>query len=53
MSDIQQMFHQILKTQDDQQTLRFLGRDNPNQASEDYAMAVHVFGNANSPCCAN
>ena len=24
MSDIQQMFHQILKTQDDQQTLRFL-----------------------------
>ena len=53
MSDIQQMFHQILKTQDDQQTLRFLWRDNPNQAFEDYAMTVHVFGNANSPCCAN
>ena len=53
MSDIQQMFHLVLTNQDDQQALRFLWRDNPNQAFEDYAMMVHVFGKANSPCCAN
>ena len=53
MSDIQQMFHQVLTNQDDQQALRFLWRDNPNQAFEDYAMTAHVFGKADSPCCAN
>ena len=53
MSDIQQMFHQVLTNQDDQQALRFLWRDNPNQAFQDYAMTVHVFGKADSPCCAN
>ena len=42
MSDIQQMFHQVLTNQDDQQALRFLWRDNPNQAFEDYVMTVHV-----------
>ena len=53
MSDIQQMFHQVLANQDDQQALRFLWRDKPNQAFEDYAMTVNVFGKADSPCCAN
>ena len=43
----------VLPSQDDQQVLRFLWRDNPNQAFEDYAMMVHVFGKADSPCCAN
>ena len=40
MSNIQQMFHQVLTNQDDQQALRFLWRGNPNQAFEDYAMMV-------------
>ena len=53
MSGIQQMFHQVLTNQDDQQALGFLWRDNPNQAFEDTAMTVHVFGKADSPCCAN
>ena len=34
MSDIQQMFHQILINQGDQQALRFLWRENSNQAFE-------------------
>ena len=53
ITDIQQMFHQVLTNHDDQQALRFLWRDNPNQAFEDYAMTVHVFGMADSPYCAN
>ena len=53
VSYIQKMFHQVLTNQDDQQALRFLWRDNPNQAFEDYAMTVHVFGKADSPCCPN
>ena len=36
MSDIQQLFHQVLTNQDDQQASRFLWRDNLNQAVEDY-----------------
>ena len=53
MSDIQQMFHQDLINHDDQHVLRFLWRDNPNQAFGDYAMTAHDFGKADSPCCAN
>ena len=53
MSDIQQMFHQVLANQDDQQVSRILWRDNPNQAFQDYAIAVHVSGQADSPCFAN
>ena len=48
MSDIQQMFHQILTNQDNQQALRFLWRENSNQTFEDYAMTVHIFGKAHS-----
>ena len=44
MSDIQQMFHQVLANQDDQQVSRILWRDNPNQAFQDYVIAVHVSG---------
>ena len=53
ISDIQQMFHQVLTNYDDQQALRFLWRDNPNQVFEDYAMTGHVFGKVDSPCCVN
>ena len=51
MSDIEQMLRQVLTNHDDQQVLRFLWRDDPNQAFEVYAMTVHLFGMF--PCCAN
>ena len=47
------MFHQVLTNQDDQQALRLLWRDKPNQAFEDYAATVHVCGKDDSSCCAN
>ena len=47
------LLNNLLFDQDDQQALGFLWRDNPNQAFEDTAMTVHVFGKADSPCCAN
>ena len=59
MSDIQQMFHQVLTNFSQQQALRLLWllrllwRDNLNQAFEDYITRAHVFGKAYSLCCAN
>ena len=41
MSDIQQMFQQVLTNQDDQQALRFLWRDNPNQPFKDYTIQIN------------
>ena len=53
MSDIEKMLRQVLINHDDQQVLRFLWRDDPNQAFQSYVMTVHVFGMADIPCCAN
>ena len=53
MSDIEQMFHQILVENKDRDVLRFLWRDNYIDPIEDYRMNVHLFGKVDSPCIAN
>ena len=53
MSNIEQMFHQILVENKDRDVLRFLWRDNYIYPIEDYRMNVHLFGKVNSPCIAN
>ena len=53
MSNIEQMFLQILVENKDRDVLRFLWRDNYIYPIEDYRMNVHLFGKVNSPCIAN
>ena len=53
MSDIEQMFHQILVENKDRDVLHFLWRDNYIDPIEDYRMNVHLFGTVDSPCIAN
>ena len=53
MNDIQQMFYQVLTNHGDQQRLRFLWRDNQNQAFQDCVMTVHIVVKTSFPCCAN
>ena len=53
MSNIEQMFRQILVENKDRDVLRFLWRDNYIYPIEDYRMNVHLFGKVDSPCIAN
>ena len=53
MSNIEQMFHQILVENKDRDVLRFLWRDNYIYPIEDYRMNVHLFGKVDSPSIAN
>ena len=55
MSDIEQMFHQVLVAPDDCHALRFLWWENGNPANNlvDHQMLVHLFGAKSSPCCAS
>ena len=53
MSNIEQMFHQILVENKDRDVLRFLWRDNYIDAIENYRMNIHLFGKVDSPCIAN
>ena len=55
MSDIEQMFHQVLVAPDDCHALRFLWWKDSNPANDlvDHQMLVHLFGATSSPCCAS
>ena len=53
MADIEQMFHQIQVKQADRDALRFVWRNQPVEKIQDYVMNVHLFGEVDSPCCAN
>ena len=55
MSDIEAMFHQVRVRPTDCDALRFLWWAEGNLAlpPEEYQMAVHLFGAASSPSCAN
>ena len=54
MGDVEKMFHQVGVIEDDRDSLRFLWRGlNIKQPPEEYQMLVHVFGAADSPCCAS
>lgn len=53
--DIERMFHQFLVTPESRNYLRFLWWEHGELESEprEYRMAVHLFGAASSPGCAN
>ena len=55
MADIEGMFHQVRVPKEDSDALRFLWKEAPKQpgAPDVYAMTVHIFGAADSPCCAS
>ena len=53
VSDIEQMFHHTTIRPEDQDTLRFLWRDDRRKAIEDHIMFVQVFGKIDSSCIAN
>ena len=52
-ADIEKMFLQIFVTQNERNYLRFLWRDNPSLAIDEYQMNVHIFGKNDTPCIAN
>ena len=52
VGDIEQMFHQIKVTFQDQDALRCLWRSNVNSPIEKLIMLAHLFGEKDSPCCA-
>ena len=53
ISDIEAMFHQVCVPSRDTDALSFLWRKGTDTEIEDYAMRVHIFGKADSPCAAN
>jgi len=52
-ADIENMFPQVNVREIDTDSLRFLWRDNLADEISEYQMLVHIFGKADSPCCAN
>ena len=54
VGDIESMFHQVKVRPEDQDSLRFLWwREGIDETPQEYAMTVHIFGAADSPCSAN
>ena len=53
MTDIEKMYHQIFVSPNDADALGFVGRERPDKVIIDYKQLVHIFGNLDSPCCAN
>ena len=55
MADIESMFHQVCVAKEDTDALRFLWKIESGQPGSPsvYKMMVHIFGAADSPCCAN
>ncbi|PFX21318.1 hypothetical protein AWC38_SpisGene14197 [Stylophora pistillata] len=52
--DIESMFHQVKVRPKDQESLRFLWwREGIDETPRGYAMTVHIFGVADSPCSVN
>ena len=47
------MYHQIKVKESDQDALRFVRRNTPEEAIEDHKMTVHIVGKIDSPCIAN
>ena len=47
------MYHQIKVTENDQDVLRFVWRDNTDKEIVDHMMKVHIFGKVDSPYIAN
>ena len=54
VGDIESMFHQVKVRPEDQDSLRFLWWSGSiDEAPQEYAMTVHIFGATDSPCSAN
>ena len=53
MADIEQMYHQIKVKESDQDALRFVWSNTPEEEIDDHKMTVHIFGKIYSPCIAN
>ena len=53
MADIEQMYRQIKVKESDQDALRFVWRNTPEEEIKDHNMTVHIFGKIDSPCRAN
>ena len=55
VADIEAMFHQVRVPQSDSESLRFLWKEDLTTPGppDVYKMNVHIFGPADSPCCAN
>ena len=55
MSDVEQMFHQVLVDPKDQDAFRFLWwpKGDLKAKAEEFQMLVHLFGATSSPSCAN
>ena len=53
IGDIKRMFHQVLVPETEQDSLRFLWREEDSDKISEFKMKVHLFGKKDSPCCAN
>ena len=53
MANIEQMYHQIKVKESDQDALRFVWSNSPEEEIDDHKMTVHIFGKIYSPCIAN
>ena len=53
IADIEKVLHQVRVRLKDTDALRFLWRANPQDDIKDYVVLVHIFGEVDSPCCAN
>ena len=53
MVDTEKMFHQVFVKSNDTNSSRFLWRESPEKALNDYNMLVHIFGKVDPLCCFN